>query len=156
MKNYICRDCGHIFEEGEQAIWEEDRGEWWGQRAWEKMCGCPKCCGDYEEAKECEICHSAHLEEDLFGGICEECIDKNRKNFKTCLNIAMVENNKCNVEINELLASIFSASDIEQILIEHIEKNIQDVDCSKFIDNDLSWFGQYLAEEVRKNENTKG
>jgi hypothetical protein len=46
---YKCVDCGHIFEEGEQAVWYEDRGEFWGVPCSERMTGCPICNGDYEE-----------------------------------------------------------------------------------------------------------
>jgi predicted nucleic acid-binding Zn-ribbon protein len=46
---YKCADCGHIFEEGEQAIWYEDRGEFWGVPCRERMTGCPVCHGAYEE-----------------------------------------------------------------------------------------------------------
>ena len=50
---YICGECGHIFEEEEIATWSEDRGEFWGQRAYETMWGCPACfSGDIEEYKE--------------------------------------------------------------------------------------------------------
>lgn len=46
---YQCADCGHIFEEGEQAVWYEDRGEFWGVPCRERMTGCPVCHGAYEE-----------------------------------------------------------------------------------------------------------
>lgn len=36
-----CDECGVIFEA--LAVWQEDRGEFWGQRAYETMSGCPCC-----------------------------------------------------------------------------------------------------------------
>lgn len=45
-----CNECGVIFEG--LAIWKEDRGEFWGQRAYETMSGCPYCHStDVEEYK---------------------------------------------------------------------------------------------------------
>jgi len=45
---FKCNDCGLIFEEPKR--WQEDRGEFWGQPAYETMYGCPHCySGDYEE-----------------------------------------------------------------------------------------------------------
>lgn len=38
---YICGECGMIFDE--IAHWEESRGEFWGQPAYERMSGCPYC-----------------------------------------------------------------------------------------------------------------
>ena len=88
------------------------------------------------------------MEDELNGGVCEECIDKYRHDFKTCYKISSGYIQA--VEINELLASLFDASDIEQILVEHIKKRCPDIDCSEFIDSDISWFGENLTKEVKK------
>lgn len=42
---YKCAECGLIFDESEIAVWEEDRGEFWGMPAYEKLSGCPRCFG---------------------------------------------------------------------------------------------------------------
>lgn len=150
---YKCIECGHIFEEGEQACWTESRGEYWGVSCSETMSGCPICDGEYETTIPCEICESHHLEDELNGGVCEECIDEYRRNFSVCYNISLGE--KEQIKINALLASLFEPSDIEQILEEYIRDRWHDVDCSPFIDKDILWFGEKLAEEVKKNENIK-
>ena len=49
---YKCAECEHIFEEGEEAVWYEDRGEYWGRPCRERMKGCPMCHGVYEEYDE--------------------------------------------------------------------------------------------------------
>ena len=47
---FKCADCGLIFDESEIAEWQEERGEFWGMPAYEKMCGCPQChSGDIDE-----------------------------------------------------------------------------------------------------------
>jgi hypothetical protein len=149
-----CIECGHIFDDCELARWEEDRGEFWGVRCTETMIGCPICHGEYEETTPCEICGSEHLDDELFGGVCEECIDEYRKDFDSCYEISLGE--KEEIKINSLLASLFEPSDIEAILIKHIKTNCPDIDCSKYIDNDISWFGEQIVKEVSKNENAKG
>ena len=40
---FKCLECGLIFDESESAVWEENRGEFWGMPAYEKMTGCPQC-----------------------------------------------------------------------------------------------------------------
>lgn len=142
---YKCLECGNIFEYGEEAHWIEPHGE--------KMSGCPNCKGAYEETTPCEVCGSEHLPEELIGGVCEECIDERRKDFDFCYEISFGE--KEEVKINSLLASLFEPSDIEAILINHIKTNCPEIDCSKYIDNDISWFGEQIAKEVKKNEKGK-
>lgn len=143
---YKCRDCEHIFDEGEEAVWQERLGEYD-----KEMIGCPWCySNDYDETKQCEICGGEHLDDELFGGVCEECLDKARHNFNLCHKICGDE--KWEIKINALLASLFDEGDIEQILMEYIAERWTDVDCSSFVDNDPDWFGEQLAKEVNKNE----
>jgi hypothetical protein len=150
---YKCLSCGHVFEEGEQACWTESRGEYWGFPCYESMSGCPVCKEEYEETVQCAVCGSEHFEDELNGGVCDECIDEYRKNFNACYELSLGETTK--IKINSLLASLFEESDIEQILKEYIRDKWQDVDCSQFIDEDKSWFGERIVEEVKKNENGK-
>lgn len=44
---YICACCGAIFREPEQYF--ESRGEHFGFPSWERMSGCPRCGGDFDE-----------------------------------------------------------------------------------------------------------
>lgn len=150
---YKCLECGHIFEEGEQARWCESRGEFWGMPCEESMIGCPLCKGNFEETTLCLACGSEHLESELNGGVCDTCIDEYRKDFNACYKLSVGDTVK--IEINALLASLFDVSDIELILKEYIRDKWQDVDCSPFIDADICGFGEKIAEEVMKNENQK-
>lgn len=79
---YRCEDCGHLFEEGEQARWEESRGEHFGTPCSETMSGCPICKGDYEEVEPCKLCDSY---EKVENGYCEECRKHYTKDFKQLL-----------------------------------------------------------------------
>lgn len=151
---YKCCECGHLFEEGEQARWREDRGEFWGEPCSEMVYGCPICKGEYQKAEKCQICGKLEFKEDLNSGVCNDCIDERRKDFDMCYIISSTQNSE--IEINSLLATLFDKSDIETILYHYIKEKCKDVDCSQFIDDDILWFGQRLAEEVKKNENAKG
>ena len=69
---FKCCECGYVFEDPKS--WEEDRGEFWGVRCTETMYGCPKCCGDYEEAYECKECGEWHFRDELTDGYCDNCL----------------------------------------------------------------------------------
>lgn len=71
---YRCVECGHVFEEGEEAVWYETY-EFWGFPSREEMTGCPKCKGAFEEARECKKCGELHFEDELYDGLCEDCQD---------------------------------------------------------------------------------
>ena len=71
---YKCLDCGHIFEDGEQAVWTENQGECHGTPAFEEFSGCPFCKGAYEETAGCKKCSGEFLEDELYHGLCEECL----------------------------------------------------------------------------------
>lgn len=71
---YRCENCGHLFEEGEQAVWEEKHGFIDGP--FEKWSGCPLCKSDYEEVRQCKECEEWHTEDELYSGLCESCLRK--------------------------------------------------------------------------------
>ena len=70
---YKCVECGRVFEEGEEAVWYEDRGEFWGVPCSERETGCPRCHEPYEEASRCKGCGEWHLSDELDGGLCDDC-----------------------------------------------------------------------------------
>ena len=69
---YRCENCGNLFEEGEQAVWEETHGL--DSPPYETWSGCPVCKGDYEEVHQCKECGDWHSEDELYGGFCENCL----------------------------------------------------------------------------------
>ena len=71
---YRCCECGHLFEDGEQAVWYENQGECHGVTAMERFSGCPLCHGDYEEVYQCKECGDWHSEDELYDGWCEKCL----------------------------------------------------------------------------------
>ena len=69
---YRCENCGNLFEEGEQAVWEETHG--FDSPPYEKFSGCPVCKGDYEEVHQCKECGDWHSDDELYEGWCEKCL----------------------------------------------------------------------------------
>lgn len=69
---FRCCECGHLFEDGEQAVWEETHGL--DTPPYEKHSGCPLCKGDYEEVHQCKECGDWHTENELYDGWCEKCL----------------------------------------------------------------------------------
>lgn len=157
---YKCLECGHIFEEGEEARWSEERGEFWGTSCSEEMIGCPLCKGEYEETAQCAVCGSHHLENELNCGVCDECIDEYKYDIDMCFAIGSQDADT--IELNCFLASIYSREEIEHILFETLKekqkymKEFVQKDCEKFVEDNRSWFAETLVEEVKKNENAKG
>ena len=154
-----CLECGHVFSEYELNTWEESRGEHFGIPCYEKMSGCPICEGDYEDAVECDVCGENHLASELTGGVCEDCIKKYQHDVDMLFKIG--ENDTDKVELNCFLASVFTKEDIELILLDALKsmkeysKKLVESDCERFIEYNREWFAERLAEEVKKNEDSK-
>ena len=146
---YKCLSCGHIFEDGEQARWEEHHPCGMGY-ATESFDGCPICQGNFEETKQCKICGGDFLEDELLGGcVCEECIEEHKRDLETCYAIAKTAE-KEEIKINALLVSAFDITEIEEILYQQLETVGDNNDFSTFINEDKHWFAEKLAEEVSK------
>ena len=71
---YKCIECGHLFEEGERAVWYENQGECHGVTAMERFSGCPLCHEDYEEVHQCKKCGEWKYDDELYNGWCEKCL----------------------------------------------------------------------------------
>ena len=69
---FKCCECGHLFEDGEQAVWEERHGL--DTPPYEQWSGCPLCRGGYEEVHQCQECDEWHTEDELYEGWCEKCL----------------------------------------------------------------------------------
>ena len=69
---FKCCDCGHLFEEGEQAVTYETHG--FHQPPYEEIHSCPVCGGDFEEVHQCKECGDWHTDDELYEGWCEKCL----------------------------------------------------------------------------------
>ena len=121
---YKCYECGHVFDDEDVKRWSEDRGKCHGVPAYEEYCGCPACNGDFEEAVCCEVCGEWFLKSDLSQDyICTECIEKKASDFDFAYNA--FNKHKESIEINGLLAGIFTEWEIEEILRTHYKEHLQ-------------------------------
>lgn len=142
-----CGECGHLFEVGEEKTYTEYMGECHGASAYETFKVCPVCGGDYEETKACAICGAEHLEDGLTGGVCEECLAD--ITLDDCL---LVNGNEREaVMIDCVLASLFTRTEIEEILLRELREagKLKKLDLSNYTNMDKSWFAEKLAK-VRK------
>lgn len=102
---YKCAECGHLFEEGEEKKWREDRGEYWGSLCTEEMSGCPLCGGEYEEAVPCKIC-GGYGEMDDGEEHCNDCKKDVLKRLRAFINAEFTAD-----EI-ELLTELYESGEI--------------------------------------------
>ena len=74
---FICLECGHIFDDEEVLVWQEDRGEYWGYQCSERVSGCPRCGGDYTNTYRCSCCDEwivgKYIKLEDGERICENC-----------------------------------------------------------------------------------
>lgn len=140
-----CLRCNHLFEVGEEEIIKEPHGFTDGTGELFKVC--PVCGGDFEETKACAICGAEHFEDDLTGGVCAECLTG--VSLDDCLLINGNEREPIN--INSVLVTLFSRSEIEEILMREIREamKFKKISLDNFINIDKSWFAEELAK-VRK------
>ena len=130
---YRCENCGHLFEEGEQAVWEETHGL--GSPPYEKWSGCPLCRGGYEEVHQCQECDEWHTEDELYDGWCEKCL-RETINYDTFFEYCEANKDEQYLDIfvmSELLGGMdcpkHSSYEFHQLIID-VYKN--EVDAIKF------------------------
>ena len=84
---YICLDCGHRFEQGEEKSWFEPYGL--GDGSGEQFIGCPICGGAFESAVECDICGGQFLPDSVYDN--HYCIDCLRASINITTGLAYME-----------------------------------------------------------------
>lgn len=144
---YKCYECGHIFEEGEQNY----SGDGWNEP---KIEVCPVCGDTFGEAQICSRCGGQFLKDELTEGFCENCVNEAIEeygfNHITELYL-MASNEKEEVELNAFIASMFSPSQINELLLRELLKSdkIKKVDCSHFLKSDKNWFLEKISNDRR-------
>jgi hypothetical protein len=149
---YKCFACGHIFEDGEQKIYNDPCGE---------FSVCPSCGGEFGEAVACKRCGGKFLEDELSDGVCQDCLFELREEYRydvrKCYALCDGEA-KEEVRINYFLSCMFTEKQIEEILLRNLiaASALVPIDCTAFIEaDDRIWFDEKLAEGVNNNENGK-
>ncbi len=134
---YICTQCNHIFEEGEQKVITENQGECFGYPTFESYTVCPICEGEYEEAVKCSICEEYHLEEDLTNGICDDCLEKE-------------------VDYDKVLKFLIGQGELDYFVFKFFftEKTFGD-NLQKAINDELTWWFKRKVFDEKLNNKTE-
>jgi hypothetical protein len=145
---YQCHECDRRFEEPD--IITEKHGL--DTPPYEKIAVCPYCKGYFEPMKECKICGEYFTEDELSGGVCDECIYEHSTDIELCHKLG--EEAEETIKINGFIASVFSEEQINEILWNRIKEinRIVNISCYDFIDSDKSWFAEKLIKEKNDAE----
>lgn len=150
---YKCTDCGHLFEDGEEATWFENVGEAWGRLCEVRMKGCPMCKGNYVETKECIRCGRHCFEEDLVQGVCPQCAKEYIDNLKYDIDKCYEYGERCKekVEMNGFLVSLFNIAQLEKLLLRELKEieKYSPINCESFINSDEEW----ILKQILKDNN---
>jgi hypothetical protein len=110
---------------------------------------CPYCKGDFDKTKNCEICGEDFFEDELFGDVCEDCIQQYENDIQGCYELSQNETEE--ISINAFLCEMFTTQEIEELLLRELIGS--NASCKKFIESDKIRFGELLLEKEKKNEN---
>ncbi len=165
---FRCESCGHLFEEGEQAVWEETHGL--DSPPYETWSGCPVCKGDYEEVHQCRDCGDWHSDDELYDGLCENCL-RETINYETFFEYCEANKGDKYLDIfvmADLLGGMDCPDNISQefhqLMIETYKRTVANAkllgekfgflaDCIRFImDDDGSIGRENYADWLNKRE----
>lgn len=155
---YQCCECEHVFAEDDMASGTtgvELNG------AYERCGACPECGGiELEEVGICGECGEPIQDKGGDDYLCDRCLGTHT-NFDEVYNYSITEQ-KAVIEINSLLAHLFSADDIEAMLLKEarerwddewvrslfkMQKSLED-----FISDAESEFCEYVLKEDKNAE----
>lgn len=130
MMMYKCENCGHLFEEGEQAVWHENYG---AEIGGEMFDGCPMCKGGYEEVHQCKECEEWHTENELYSGWCKKCL-RETINYDTFFEYCEAKKDEQYLDIfvmSELLGGMDCPDnvsyDFHQLMIDVYNKEVEPI-----------------------------
>ena len=146
---YRCENCGHLFEEGEQAVWYENQGECHGVTAMERFSGCPLCHDDYEEVHQCKECGDWHYEDELYDGWCEKCL-RETINYDTFFEYCEANKDEqyldafvmCEI-LNCEYVPKFSSDEFHDLMVETYKKRAEEASL-------CNWVQGCIPEEKRR------
>lgn len=149
---YRCENCGHLFEEGEQAVWEERHGL--DTPPYEQWSGCPICKGGYEEVRQCKECGDWHTENELYEGWCEKCL-RETINYDTFFEYCEANKDEHYLDmfvLSEFLGGMDAPKDITTefhcLMVEYYKKEVSSSRFASSIVNRKSSF-EFLDRCIR-------
>lgn len=144
---FKCVTCGEVFDTPEtKSSYLCECGE---SSVYEGYGVCPNCQSDeFEEAQKCEVCGEYMLEDEIFGDVCEGCIQQYENDIQGCYELS--QNEAEEISINAFLCTMFTTQEIEELLLRELKN--ANASCKKFIESDKTRFGELLLEKEKKNE----
>ena len=168
---FRCCECGNLFEEGEQAVWEETHGL--DSPPYEKFSGCPVCKGDYEEVHQCKKCGDWHSEDELYDGWCENCL-RGTINYETFFKYCEANKDEqyldtfvmCYILHCEYVPK-YSSYEFHELMVRVYKERVENIkrdkamsgntydeiidDCIRFIMDDYGYSGREIYAEWLNN-----
>lgn len=154
---YVCKSCGRVLDDDDlidEAMYVSD----YMGRCYEKEKNCP-CGGTVTEAKRCAECGEYFDEDELYGGMCGECLHK-EMTIDNALSAG--DSAKEYVSINGFLAEYFEEGEIEEILIRELERRAEDditigtlsEAAESWCEDDIRYFSDWIKSKkgVQKND----
>lgn len=154
---YICEDCGKIYEDEEvETVDEMPYGErhcglgkpiWDMSRVEVEACSCG---GELVKAKKCEKCGEWMPDNSHY--VCANCRDE-YATLDSMIEMGGECQNK--IALNGFLTSVFSARDIELILIDTLKRRDDEFvnnTIKEYCDFDIDYFWEYADKKWKEEK----
>lgn len=147
---YICDDCGAALDEDELRTERSYISDYMGG-CYENITTCP-CGGNIEEAERCDECGEYYKPEDLYDGVCIDCL-REEMTVDNAIKCGADGGAREEVSVNGFLARLFTSEKIDEILIREVERLISESDSNaihiinqaeEWCGEDLSYFADWL------------
>jgi hypothetical protein len=152
---YICTKCGATTEFPEIRITARAT-RYLPEEKEQSRC---ECGGHFVEAKKCIVCGDYYPREKISNNnyICEYCLEDEAESNGYEYGLAIGEDNKTDVYINGLVATLLTPEQINKILVDYVEKNKENIKdfaykCEKYCREDLYCFSQYVEEKTKNDK----
>lgn len=144
----ICEECGYLCDRDDIGTVSEWRGECHGVECYEDVIDtCPHCGGTFVATVECKICGSYHKDEWGWIGYCDECLEK-EATFEMATEIG--KDNKESVKVNGLITHMFTADEIEAILLDYAKNHQErDENAKTYCLGDMFCLANYLDDKCK-------
>ena len=112
---------------------------------------CPECGSGLEIAEKCSFCGVSFLPAALPDGLCDDCINEEASSFNFDYYLSRKEDWNASVDIDSVLATLFSEAEINEILYQEFINSGKSFDCKPFLEEYKYEFAEAFNKERREN-----
>ena len=112
---------------------------------------CPACGAGMEITQKCSFCGEGFLSADLTDGLCDDCINEEASSIHFDYYLSRKEDWNTSVEIDLVLATVFSEEEINEILYREFINSGKSFDCKPFLEEYKYEFAEAFNKERREN-----